>query len=142
MLDCWWGLGLIILGSTAVFVIGIIALPTLLADVTIRLKLFALFGFHLSLLYPMSAVVLIFVCVVWYQISCLILSDTRGNVRISRLRNEWKVRLIEWRKAYLVIGELVDKITSCFGPVMLISLISMFARVIQGSFFFILTLNS
>ena len=56
---CWWGLGVIILDA-AVFVIGVIALPTLFADVTIWLKLFTLFGFHLSLLYPMSAFILIF----------------------------------------------------------------------------------
>ena len=84
----------------------------------------------------------------WYllcRMVSIIMLNTLGYKRQckeSRLRNEWKVRLIEWRKAYLVIGELVDKINSCFGPVMLISLISMFARVIKGSFFLILTLNS
>ena len=53
-----------------------------------------------------------------------------------------EVRLIEWRTTYLVISELVYKINSCFGPVVLILLISTFARVINGSFFLILTLNS
>ncbi len=41
-----------------------------------------------------------------------------------------------------VISELVDKINSCFGPVLLILLFSTFARVINGSFFIIVTLTS
>ena len=40
-----------------------------------------------------------------------------------------------------VISELVDKINSCFGPILLILLFSTFARVINGSFF-IVTLTS
>ena len=41
-----------------------------------------------------------------------------------------------------VISELVDKINSCFGPILLILLFSTFARVINGSFFIIVTLTS
>ena len=46
----------------------------------------------------------------------------------------WGLRLLKWKRKYLIINDLVDQMQRCFGLVLLIITTSQFIRMITSSF--------
>ena len=123
--------------------IGVIALPMVIADVPIWLKLLFFFGFYFSLLYVMSATIL--VCCLSRMVSTMINTlghqEKSSEERQETTNDQWKLNLIQWRHSYQVINELVDKINHCFGPVFMIMILTSFVRYINQFFFIAMMLK-
>ena len=79
-------------------------------------------GFYLSILYPLSAVIL--VCCLTKTVSAMLNNITyqlKNKITNENLTDaRWKSLLTEWKQSYLMICQLIDKINFCFGPVLLI----------------------
>ena len=118
-----------------------IAMPTIIAnEFPIWERLVFLFGLFFSFLYPLSASILVWCLsrMVSTMLGTLGNNNETVTSEIKMTANHWKVCLIQWRHSYQVISDLVDKINQCFGPVLMIMIVTSFVRFIN-EFFFILT---
>jgi len=114
-------------------VLGAIAVPLWYRRNSFAESLYFLFG-SLPMIYPLNTAVFItFFCkIISIMVASLVrkknFSESNGKVGLEN-------QIGQLKQSYQIIGELMDKINLCFGPVLLIFLTSTFVRLVNNLFF-------
>jgi len=114
-------------------VIGSIAGPLWLRRNSFTESLYFLFGM-LQMIYPLNtAVFIIFFC----KIISIMVASLGRKKHFSKFNGKIGLenQIGQLKQSYLIIGELIEKINLCFGPVLLIFLTSTFVRLVNNLFF-------